>query len=83
MNSYDENEKSSYLEYSHVNNCYCWEMSQKRPVNGFEFEFLNLMKDLQKTLMKKGMKDIFLKLMLNILKYYTAFMMIYYFYLKE
>ena len=83
MNSYDENEKSSYLEYSHVNNYYCWEMLQKCPVNGFEFEFLNWMKDLQKVIMKKVMKDIFLKLMLNILKYNMAFMMIYYFYLKE
>ena len=83
MKRFDENEKSSYLEYSHVNNYYCWEMSQKCPVNGFEFEFLNWMKDLQKVIMKKVMKDIFLKLMLNILKYNMAFMMIYYFYLKE
>ena len=42
---------------------------------------LNLMKIFLKTLMKKVMKDTFLKLMFNILKNYMNFM-IYHFYLK-
>ena len=34
---YDENKESLYLKYWDVNNLYGWEMSQKLPVNYFEW----------------------------------------------
>ena len=37
MKDYDENKELSYLEYWDVNNLYCWSMSQKLPVNNFEW----------------------------------------------
>ena len=44
MKSYDKNKDSSYLQYWEVNNLYDWVMSQKLPVNNFEW--INLMKSL-------------------------------------
>ena len=46
-------------------------------------EFLNLMTTLLKTMMKKVIKDIYLKLMLSILKGFVFITMIYPFYQKE
>ena len=37
MKNYDENIKSSYSEYLDANNLYGWAMSQKLPVDGFEW----------------------------------------------
>ena len=37
MKNYDKNTTSSYLMYLYANNLYGWEMSQKLPVNGFEW----------------------------------------------
>ena len=37
MKNYDENEKSSCIQYLDANNLYGWAMSQKLPVNGFEW----------------------------------------------
>ena len=37
MNNYDKKIDSLYIEYLDVNNLYGWEMSQKLPVNGFEW----------------------------------------------
>ena len=37
MKDYNENKDSSYLKYWDVNNLYGWEMSQKFPVNNFEW----------------------------------------------
>ena len=37
MKNYDKNTTSSYLTYLDANNLYGWTMSQKLPVNGFEW----------------------------------------------
>ena len=37
MTDYDKNKESSYLQYWNVNNLYDWAMSQKLPVNNFEW----------------------------------------------
>ena len=37
MKDYDKNKKSWYLQYLDVNNLYDWAMSQKLPVNNFEW----------------------------------------------
>ena len=37
MKDYDKNEESLYHNYWDVNNLYCWAMSQKLPVNNFEW----------------------------------------------
>ena len=68
MKHYDKNEESLYLKYWAVNNLYGWAISQKLPVNNFKWieETSQLNKDFIKTVMKKMMKDIFLKLMFNI-----------------
>ena len=37
MKNYDKDTESSHLEYLDANNLYGWTMSQKLPVNGFEW----------------------------------------------
>ena len=37
MKDYDKNKESTYLQYQHVNNLYGWAMSQKFPINNFEW----------------------------------------------
>ena len=68
MKNYDKNTTSSYLMYLYANNLYEWEMSQKLPVNGFEwveklskFDERFIQKIKKKKMMKIVLKDIFLK----------------------
>ena len=37
MKDYDKNKESSYIQHWDVNNLYGWAMSQKLPVNNFEW----------------------------------------------
>ena len=37
MKDYDKNKESSFIQYFNVNNLYGWAMSQKLPVNNFEW----------------------------------------------
>ena len=61
-------------------------MAQKLPINYFEWikKTSQFNEDfIKKIIMKKMMKDIYLKLMFNILKNYMSFIVIYHFYQKE
>ena len=82
MNYYDENKESLYLKHWDVNNLYGWAMSQKLPVNKFEWikDNSQFNEDFKKTLIKKVMKDIFLKLMFNTLRNYMNFVITYHFF---
>ena len=64
-----------------------WAMSQKLPVNNFEQteDTSHINEDFKnvRTIMKKVMKDIFLKLIFNIPKNYINFIMIHNFYQKQ
>ena len=85
MKNYDKNNERSYIEYLDANNLYGWAMSQKLPVNGFEW-VKNLSKfnaNFIKNLMKIVIQDNFLKQILIIRKNYLIFIKIYHFYLKE
>ena len=85
MKDYDKNKESSYLQYWDVNNLYGWAMLQKLSVNNFKWlkDPSQCNEDFIKTVMKKMIKDICLKLMFNILGNYMNFIMIYHFYQKE
>ena len=85
MKDYNKNKESSYLQYWNVNNLHGWAMSQRLPVNNFEWikDTSQFNKNFIKTIMKKVMNDILLNLMFIILKNYMNFIMIHHFHLKE
>ena len=65
---------------------YGWAMPQKLPVSNFEWikDTFQFNEDfIKKTIMKKVIKDVFLKLMFNILKIYIIFIMVSKFYQRE
>ena len=85
IKDYNKDKKPSYITYCDVKKLYGCAMQQKLPVNNFE-----LIKDTSqfnqyfiKVLMKKVMKDIFSKLMFNVLKNYMNFIMIWCSYQKK
>ena len=67
---YDKIKDTSYLQNCDVNILYAWAMSQKLPVNNFEWikDTSQFNKDFIKNYNEKVIKDIFLKLIFNILK---------------
>ena len=73
MKNYDKNKELSNLQYWDANNLYGWTMSQKLRVNNFEWieDTSQFNEDFIKNIMKKVIKDTFLKLMFNILKNYS------------
>ena len=83
MKYYGKNKESSCIWYWDVNNLSEWTMSQKLPVNNFEWNKYTSQfnEDFIKAMMKKVMKKVkvFLKLLFNILKIYIIFIMIYHF----
>ena len=65
---------------------YGWAMPQKLPVSNFEWikDTFQFNEDfIKKTMMKKVIKDVFLKLMFNILKIYIIFIMVSKFFQRE
>ena len=85
MKDYDKNKESSYIQYWHINNLYEREMLQKLLLNNFERikDTSQFNKVFIKNYNEKAMKDIFSKLVFNILKNYMTFTMICLFYMKE
>ena len=85
MKDYDKNKESSYFQYWDVNNlmvAQCRKSFQKIIFRRSKIR-LSFMKVSQKTIMKKVIRDIFLKLMSSILKIYMNCIMIYHFYQKQ
>ena len=85
MKDYDKNKESSYIQYWDINNLYEREMLQKLLLNNFERikDTSQFNKVFIKNYDEKAMKDIFSKLVFNILKNYMTFTMICLFYMKE
>ena len=76
--------ESSYFKHLDAKNLCGQAMSQKLPLNGFEWveQLSQFKKDIIKDYDEKVMKSIFLKYMLNIQQIHLVFIMIYHFYLK-
>ena len=67
MEDYDKSKESSYLKYLDISNLYEWAMSQKLPVNNFTWiqDTSQFYEDFIKSILKKVMKDIFFKLVVQ------------------
>ena len=72
MKDYDENKESLYLQYWDVNNLYGWVMLHKLQEDNFEWikDTSKFNENFIKTILKKVMNDISLKLMFKIFKNY-------------
>ena len=85
MKDYDKNKELLYLKCWDVNNLYGWAMSQKLPVNKFEWieDTSQFNEDFIKNYNKEHDEGYFLKVCVQYLKNYMNFIMIYHFYRKE
>ena len=82
INTRKINEELPYVQYLDVNNLYGWTMSKKVAVNN-DFEWIKdtsqFNEDFIKNCNEKSDEGNFLDSMLNILKNYMKFVMVYYF----
>ena len=85
MKDYDKNKESSYLQYWDVNNLYGCAISQKLPVNNFEWIIVifKFNKDFIKHYYEESDEGYFLEVDVQYLENYMSFIMIYHFYQKE
>ena len=85
IKNYDRSKESSYLQYWDVNNLYGWAMSQKLPVNNFEWikDTSQFNEDFMKNYNEESDEGYFLEVDVQYLKNYMNFIMIYHFYQKE
>ena len=84
MKSYDKNIESPYLMYLDTNNLYGWAMSQKLPVNGFEWveDLSQFKEDFIKNYDEDSNKGYFLEVDVEYPKNCLIFIVIYHFNLK-
>ena len=84
MKDYDKKKEWSYFLYWDLNNLYGWVLSQKPPVNNFEWieDTSQFNEDFLKNCNEESDEGYFLKLMFNILNNYMNFIMIYHIYLR-
>ena len=68
MKDYDKYKESSHLQYQDLNYLYGWTVLQNLPLNNFQWikDTSQFNEDFIKIIMKRVMKDIFLKLMLKL-----------------
>ena len=86
MKDYDKNKELSYLQHWNLNDLCGLEMAQKLPVNNFESieDTCQFHEDFMKKIaMEKFIKDVFSKMIFNILNNYINFIIIYHFQQKE
>ena len=81
IKDYAKDKETPYLKYQDVNKLYGRAISQKLPVNDFKWvgDIFGFDEILKNVLIKKVMKDIFLKLIFHTQKIYITFTMIYLF----
>ena len=85
MKDYDKNKESSYLKHWDVNNLYDWVMSQKLPVNKFEWikDISQFNEDSIKNYYKDSDEGYFLEVDVKYSENYMNFIILYHFYQKE
>ena len=85
MKNYDKNKEFLYIQYWDVNNLYGWAMSQKLPVNNFEWikDTSQFNEDFIKNYNKEIHEGYSLEVDVQYLLHYMNFIKIYHFYQKE